>query len=202
MGHTSNLNFFLKNLRVNEEDIFTAIKDLYQQCKGAYACVAMIAGFGIIGFRDPHGIRPLIFGRRQTSSGYDYMFASESVVLEALGFTDFEDVKAGEAIIITREKVSRRRLVVEETLAPCIFEYVYFARQDSIIDGISVYKARLSMGEALADQVVKAFGDKMDIDVVIPVKCQLYYNILFVLLNLVFRFQIQVVRLHLNVLVN
>lgn len=81
--------------RVNEEDIFTAIKDLYQQCKGAYACVAMIAGFGIIGFRDPHGIRPLIFGRRQTPAGYDYMFASESVVLEALGFTDFEDVKPG-----------------------------------------------------------------------------------------------------------
>ncbi|CAO3688688.1 unnamed protein product [Rhizopus stolonifer] len=155
--------------RVNEEDIFTAIKDLYQQCKGGYACVAMIAGFGIIGFRDPHGIRPLILGRRLTEVGYDYMFASESVVLEALGFTDFEDVKPGEAIIITRQQISRRRLIVEEILAPCIFEYVYFARQDSIIDGISVYKARLAMGEALADQVIKALGDKNDIDVVIPV---------------------------------
>jgi amidophosphoribosyltransferase len=158
-----------KNFRVNEEDIFTAIKDLYEQCKGGYACVAMIAGFGIIGFRDPHGIRPLILGRRQTVAGYDYMLASESVVLEALGFTDFEDVKPGEAVIITREQVSRRHLVNETTLAPCLFEYVYFARQDSIIDGISVYKARLAMGEALADQVVKALGDKMDIDVVIPV---------------------------------
>ncbi|RCH80715.1 amidophosphoribosyltransferase [Rhizopus stolonifer] len=129
----------------------------------------MIAGFGIIGFRDPHGIRPLILGRRLTEVGYDYMFASESVVLEALGFTDFEDVKPGEAIIITRQQISRRRLIVEEILAPCIFEYVYFARQDSIIDGISVYKARLAMGEALADQVIKALGDKNDIDVVIPV---------------------------------
>ncbi|CEG68473.1 Putative Amidophosphoribosyltransferase [Rhizopus microsporus] len=169
------LNILADNLqktgkfRVNEEDIFTAIKDLYQQCKGGYACVAMIAGFGIIGFRDPHGIRPLILGRRQTEAGYDYMFASESVVLEALGFTDFEDITAGEAVIITRDQVSRRRLAVEQTIAPCIFEYVYFARQDSIIDGISVYKARLAMGEALAEQVIKAFQGNMDIDVVIPV---------------------------------
>ncbi|CEP10930.1 hypothetical protein [Parasitella parasitica] len=169
------LNILADNLqktgkfRVNEEDIFTAIKSLYGQCKGAYACVAMIAGFGIIGFRDPHGIRPLILGSRTTEAGTDYMLASESVVLEALGFSSFQDVKAGEAVIITREQVSRRRLVVEENLAPCIFEYVYFARQDSIIDGISVYKARLAMGEALADQVVKVLGDNMDIDVVIPV---------------------------------
>lgn len=164
-----NFFFWESIIRVNEEDIFTAIKDLYGQCKGAYACVAMIAGFGIIGIRDPHGIRPLVLGRRQTEAGYDYMFASESVVLEALGFSDFEDVKPGEAVIITREQVSRRRLIVEENLGPCIFEYVYFARQDSIIDGISVYMARLAMGEALADQVVKAFGENMDIDVVIPV---------------------------------
>ncbi|KAI8990927.1 amidophosphoribosyltransferase [Mycotypha africana] len=170
------LNILADNLqktgkfRVNEEDIFTAIKDLYGQCKGGYACVAMIAGFGIIGFRDPHGIRPLILGRRLANTGgYDYMFASESVVLEALGFSKFEDVKPGEAIIITRDNVSRRRLVVEQYTAPCIFEYVYFARQDSIIDGISVYKARLAMGEALADKVHRVLGDNLDIDVVIPV---------------------------------
>ncbi|KAI8992566.1 amidophosphoribosyltransferase [Pilobolus umbonatus] len=169
------LNILANNLqktgkfRVNEEDIFTAIKDLYNQCRGGYACVAMIAGYGIIGFRDPHAIRPLIFGRRKSPHGYDYMFASESVVLEALGFTDFEDVKGGEAIIITREKVSKRQLIVTNCITPCIFEYVYFARQDSIIDGISVYKSRLSMGEALATQVVRAFGNNMDIDVVIPV---------------------------------
>lgn len=166
----------------------------------------MIAGFGIIGFRDPHGIRPLILGRRQTEAGFDYMLASESVVLEALGFTDFEDVKAGEAVIITREQVSRRRLVVEENLGPCIFEYVYFARQDSIIDGISVYKARLAMGEALADQVVKVLGDNMDIDVVIPVsvKCPVIVSprspISFCFLIL--RSLIPVVLLPFNVLVN
>ncbi|KAI9496977.1 amidophosphoribosyltransferase [Zychaea mexicana] len=169
------LNILANNLqktgkfRVNEEDIFTAIKDLYEQCRGAYACVAMVAGFGIIGFRDPHGIRPLVFGRRSTPEGYDYMFASESAALEALGFTDCEDVKPGEAIIITRDNLIRRQLVSCKTISPCIFEYVYFARQDSIIDGISVYKARLAMGEALARQVVKSFGDAMDIDVVIPV---------------------------------
>lgn len=81
--------------RINEEDIFTAIKDLYAQCRGAYACVAMIAGYGIIGFRDPHGIRPLVLGRRKTETGYDYMFASESVCLDALGFTDCEDINPG-----------------------------------------------------------------------------------------------------------
>ncbi|KAI8890480.1 amidophosphoribosyltransferase [Backusella circina FSU 941] len=169
------LNILADNLqktgkaRVNDEDIFTAIKDLYDQCKGGYACVAMVAGFGLIGFRDPNGIRPLILGSRDTPNGKDYMFSSESVVLEALGFSNFEDVKPGEAVIITREQVSRRHLKPNQKFTPCIFEYVYFARQDSIIDGISVYKARLSMGEALADQVINAFGENMDIDVVIPV---------------------------------
>jgi amidophosphoribosyltransferase len=148
----------------------------------------MVAGYGIIGIRDPHGIRPLIMGRRKNPAGYDYMFASESIVLDALGFTDCEDVKPGkynlfialnmsnsflfigEAVIITQGgHVSRRQLVVGEKITPCIFEYVYFARQDSIMDGISVYKARLSMGEALADQVTRSFGDDIDIDVVIPV---------------------------------
>ncbi|KAI8333704.1 amidophosphoribosyltransferase [Chlamydoabsidia padenii] len=169
------LNVLANNLqktgkfRVNQEDIFTAIKDLYRQIRGGYACVAMIAGYGIVGFRDPHGIRPLVIGRRKTVAGYDYMLASESVVLDSLGFTDVEDVKPGEAIIITQDSLLRRVLAVSDRIAPCIFEYVYFARQDSIMDGISVYKARLSMGEALADQVVKSLGDKMDIDVVIPV---------------------------------
>lgn len=169
------LNVLANNLqktgkfRVNQEDIFTAIKDLYRQVRGAYACVAMIAGYGIVGFRDPHGIRPLVLGRRKTVAGYDYMFASESVVLDSLGFTDVEDVKPGEAIIITQDSLLRRVLAVSERIAPCIFEYVYFARQDSIMDGISVYKARLSMGEALAAQVIKSMGSEMDIDVVIPV---------------------------------
>ncbi|KAI9365164.1 amidophosphoribosyltransferase [Pilaira anomala] len=170
------LNILANNLqktgkfRINEEDIFTAIKDLHSQVRGGYACVAMVAGYGIIGIRDPHGIRPLIMGRRKNPAGYDYMFASESIVLDSLGFTDYEDVKPGEAIIITQGgNVSRRQLVVADKITPCIFEYVYFARQDSIMDGISVYKARLSMGEALADQVTRSLGKDMDIDVVIPV---------------------------------
>src|ERR1700710_1834440 len=130
----------LINARINEEDIFKAIKDLYVTCKGGYACVAMIAGFGIIGFRDPNGIRPVIYGRRKsdTTDGYDYMFASESVVLDALGFTDHVDVGPGEAVIITREFITKRSLVQDVSFSPCLFEYVYFARQDSIIDGISV----------------------------------------------------------------
>ncbi|KAH8548761.1 putative amidophosphoribosyltransferase [Umbelopsis sp. PMI_123] len=158
--------------RINEEDIFKAIKDLYANCKGGYACVAMIAGFGIIGFRDPNGIRPIIYGRRKsdTTDGYDYMFASESVVLDALGFTDHVDVGPGEAVIITRESLTKRTLVQDVTFSPCLFEYVYFARQDSIIDGISVYKSRLAMGEALAEQVKTFFnGNINDIDVIIPV---------------------------------
>ncbi|CAO3606903.1 unnamed protein product [Cunninghamella blakesleeana] len=129
----------------------------------------MVAGYGIIGFRDPHGIRPLVIGRRKSVAGYDYMLASESVVLDSLGFTDVEDVKPGEAIIITQDSLLRRVLAVSDRIAPCLFEYVYFARQDSIMDGISVYKARLSMGEALADQILKILGDKLDIDVVIPI---------------------------------
>ncbi|CAO3638749.1 unnamed protein product [Mucor hiemalis] len=170
------LNIFANNLqktgkfRINEEDIFTAIKDMHRQVRGGYACVAMVAGYGIIGIRDPHGIRPLIMGHRKNPAGYDYMFASESIVLDALGFTDCDDVKPGEAVIVTQGgHVSRRRLVVADKITPCLFEFVYFARQDSIIDGISVYKARLSMGEALAEQVLRSFGDNMDIDVVIPV---------------------------------
>ncbi|KAF9334247.1 amidophosphoribosyltransferase [Podila minutissima] len=170
------LNIFANNLqktgkfRINEEDIFTAIKGIYDVCQGGYACVAMIAGFGIIGFRDPHGIRPIGFAKRSSPKGTDYMFASESVVCDGCSFSDFEDLKPGEAVIVNKNKIVTCRLLVPEaSFSPCIFEYVYFSRPDSIIDGISVYKARLAMGEALADQVLKKFGADMDIDVIIPV---------------------------------
>lgn len=169
------LNIFANNLqktnkvRIDEEDIFTAIKGMYEQCIGAYACVAMVAGFGIIGFRDSNGIRPICYGKRESTKGTDYMIASESVVLDALGFTEVRDINPGEAIIITKTKITSRRLVESKNITPCIFEYVYFARPDSVIDGISVYRSRLEMGEYLADQVVKKCGDNMDIDVVIPV---------------------------------
>ncbi|KAJ1669358.1 amidophosphoribosyltransferase, partial [Coemansia sp. RSA 25] len=171
------LNIFANNLqktgkfRINEQDIFSAAAGLYGECRGAYAVAAMLAGFGIIGFRDPHGIRPLVFGRRRAAGGcgYDYMFASESVVLDALDFGDIEDVQPGEVVIVSRTAVTRRRLVVEAQITPCIFEYVDFARPDSTIDGIPVYGARLDMGVKLAHRVRQALGGAMDIDVVIPV---------------------------------
>ncbi|KAJ1922039.1 amidophosphoribosyltransferase [Mycoemilia scoparia] len=171
------LNIFAYHLqktdkfRISEEDIFRAITNLYEQCHGAYACAGMIAGFGIMGFRDPFGIRPLVFGRRKSSSGdgYDYMFASESIVLDSLDFTDIRDVNPGEAIIVSKHAVTTRQLVPNPTLSPCIFEYVYFARPDSIIDGVSVYNARLEMGIKLANKIRRTLGDKSDIDVVIPV---------------------------------
>ncbi|CAG8713164.1 19992_t:CDS:10 [Gigaspora margarita] len=169
------LNIFADNLqqtgkfRIYEEDIFTAIKGLYEQCIGGYACAAMIAGFGIIGFRDPHGIRPICYGIRRSHEGFDFMFSSESVVLDALGFTEIKDIDLGEAVIVTRQAITRRKLVHWGELTPCIFEYVYFARPDSVINGISVYRSRLEMGEHLANQVIKECGKNLDIDVVIPV---------------------------------
>ena len=128
------LNIFADNLqktgkfRINEEDIFVAIGSLMEQCKGAYACVAMLAGFGIIGFRDPNGIRPLGLASRKSPSGEgkDYLFASESVVADACSFVDWEDVKPGEAVIITRSSITRRQVGKGQAFAPDIFEFVYF----------------------------------------------------------------------------
>ncbi|KAF7974832.1 hypothetical protein HWV62_11197 [Athelia sp. TMB] len=171
------LNIFADNLqqtgkfRINEEDIFTAIGGLMKQCKGAYACVAMLAGFGIIAFRDPNGIRPVGMAVRKSGTGHDYLFSSESVVADASGFGDWEDVKPGEAVIITRAGgISRRQVSEPATFAPDIFEFVYFARPDSVLDGISVYRSRMAMGDALADEVKKVLAEKnISIDVVIPV---------------------------------
>ncbi|KAJ3891571.1 phosphoribosyltransferase-like protein [Lentinula edodes] len=170
------LNIFANNLqqtgkfRINEEDIFTAIGGMMKQVKGAYACVAMLAGFGIIAFRDPNGIRPVGMAVRRTENGNDYLFASESVVADASGFTDWDDVKPGEAIIITRTSISRRQVAEPATFAPDIFEYVYFARPDSVLDGVSVYRSRMAMGDMLAEEVKRVLS-KMDlsVDVVIPV---------------------------------
>ncbi|KAK0463886.1 phosphoribosyltransferase-like protein [Desarmillaria tabescens] len=164
------LNIFANNLqqtgkfRINEEDIFTAIGGLMKQCKGAYACVAMLAGFGIIAFRDPNGIRPVGMAVRKsaTSQGKDYLFAMD--------FSEWQDVKPGEAVIITRETVSRRQVAPPADFAPDIFEYVYFARPDSVLDGISVYRSRMAMGDALADEVKRVLAEQdLSVDVVIPV---------------------------------
>jgi amidophosphoribosyltransferase len=152
-----------------DQDIFAAVRGVHERCRGAYAVVAMITGYGLVGFRDPFGIRPLCFGQRETALGMEYMFASESVALSSLGFTLVRDVQPGEAIYVTQEgKVSSRLCADKPVLSPCIFEYVYLARPDSIIDDVSVYKARLRMGEKLADKIRREWIDH-DIDVVIPI---------------------------------
>ena len=129
----------------------------------------MVANYGVVGFRDPHGIRPLVYGKRETERGAEYMIASESVALSALGFERVDDVKPGQAVFINA--LGELSLYQSERTAkytPCIFEHVYFARPDSIIDDISVYKSRLRMGERLADKIMKIRPDH-DIDVVIPI---------------------------------
>lgn len=173
------LNILANNLqqtgkfRINEEDVFKAIGDLMKTCKGAYACTGMLAGFGLIGFRDPNGIRPLGLATRQSAtkpSGNDYVMASESVVADALSFSNWSDIQPGEAVIITRNGCSRRQVAKPATIAPDIFEYVYFARPDSTIDGISVYRSRMAMGDALAKEATRVLKEKgIKIDVVIPV---------------------------------
>mgnify|MGYP000645435451 CR=1 FL=1 len=153
------------------DDIFKAVGAVHEQCKGAYATVAMIIGSGIVGFRDRYGIRPLVYGRRQTDIGFDYMIASESVALDILGFELVADVSPGEAIFISNDgQVYTQQCAQEVELVPCIFEHVYLARPDSILDGMSVYKSRLKMGEYLAEQILKHYsGRDHDIDVVIPI---------------------------------
>ena len=153
------------------EDIFNAVAGVHRRCRGAYANVAMIMGVGIVGFRDPYGIRPLVYGKRETDQGIEYMMASESVALDILGFQMIADVSPGEAVFISREGEIFNQVCADETqLVPCIFEHVYLARPDSIIDEISVYKSRLRMGEHLADRIVDHFSQNdHDIDVVIPI---------------------------------
>jgi amidophosphoribosyltransferase len=129
----------------------------------------MITGYGIVAFRDPHGIRPVVFGKRETDDGDEYMIASESVALDTLGFELIRDIEPGEAVFISDNgKLYTRQCAENPQYAPCLFEYVYLARPDSIIDDVSVYKARLRMGEALAEKIAREFPDH-DIDVVIPI---------------------------------
>ncbi|MDQ7090373.1 MAG: amidophosphoribosyltransferase [Methylococcales bacterium] len=159
----------LGKLKISPQDVFKAVEGVHRRCKGAYAVVVMIAGVGILGFRDPHGIRPIVFGERQTEEGTDFMIASENVALDILDFKLTRDIEPGEAVFIESSgKLHTQQCSDIVDHCPCIFEYVYFARPDSIIDGISVYKARLRMGEKLADQILKNWPDH-DIDVVIPI---------------------------------
>ena len=159
----------LGKLHLTVDDVFKAVAGVHRRCRGAYAVVIMIAGFGILGFRDPHGIRPIVFGTRQSEKGPEFMLASESVALDVLGFDLVRDIAPGEAVFIEKTGVLHTQQCAEKIdHCPCIFEYVYFARPDSIIDRISVYKARLRMGEKLAQKVLREWPDH-DIDVVIPI---------------------------------
>ncbi len=156
-------------LKITADDVFAAVAGVHRRCRGAYAAVAMITGHGIVGFRDTHGIRPAVFGRRETARGMEYIIASESVAIDSLGFELVRDIAPGEAVYIDTEgQLHTRQCADDPQLNPCIFEHVYFARPDSIIDSISVYKARLRMGEALAKKIERVFPDH-DIDVAIPI---------------------------------
>ncbi|PPE72656.1 amidophosphoribosyltransferase [Solimonas fluminis] len=156
-------------LRLSPDDVFAAVSGVHQRCRGAYACVAMITGFGVVGFRDPFGIRPAVYGRRLGPNGVDYLIASESVALDALGFEIIGDIAPGEAVLITLDgKLHKRQCAANPTYSPCLFEYVYLARPDSVMDNIYVYKARLRMGVKLAEKILREWPDH-DIDVVIPI---------------------------------
>ena len=156
-------------LRIDEQDIFRAVSGVHRRCRGGYAAVAMIPGFGVFGFRDPFGIRPLIYGRRETDEGTEYMIASESVALNTLGFTLIADVAPGEAVFISVDgELHTQQCASAPVLSPCIFEFVYLARPDSIIDNISVHKARSRMGKRLAAKIKREWAAH-DIDVVIPI---------------------------------
>ena len=149
--------------------LFQAVKALYSRVKGAYAAIALINGYGLLAFRDPNGIRPLVYGKRDTELGPEYMIASETIALDVLGFELIADVAPGEAIFIDLEgKVHRKQCVPKASHSPCIFEYIYLARPDTVIDNIPVYQARLNMGKKLAEKILREHPDN-DIDVVIPI---------------------------------
>ena len=157
------------NYKLDPATIFKAVSGVHRRCRGAYAVVAMIAGYGLLAFRDPFGIRPLVYGRLETDFGTEYLVASESVALDALGFEVVRDIAPGEAVFIDEDgHFYAQQCAANAVLNPCIFEYVYLARPDSVIDGISVYETRLRMGESLADKIRRQHAD-LDIDVVIPI---------------------------------
>ncbi len=160
----------LDTLKLTPDDIFKAVQAVYRRCQGGYAVVAMITGAGLIAFRDPNGIRPLIYGKRETAQGTEYMVASESIALTSLGFEVVRDIAPGEAIFIDLNHTLYTHQCIEGSpYTPCIFEYVYFARPDAIMDNISVYRARMRMGEKLAQNILKTWGEDHGIDVVIPI---------------------------------
>jgi amidophosphoribosyltransferase len=158
-----------RSTKLDVDMVFDAVTGVHRRCRGAYAVVAMIAGFGLLAFRDPHGIRPLVIGHTETEKGHEYAIASESVALDVLGFKFLRDVAPGEAIFVDMDgNIKARQCADKPQLTPCIFEYVYLARPDSVIDGVSVYQTRLHMGESLAEKIHREWKG-FEIDVVIPI---------------------------------
>lgn len=167
------LNVFAHELdtqnALTPEAVFAAIAGVHRRARGGYAVVCLVLGLGLVAFRDPHGIRPLVLGRRAGEAGEEWIVASESVALDVLGFERVRDVRPGEGLVITaRGELHARACAPEAVHAPCIFEYVYFARPDSMIEDISVHKARMRMGVALGEKILRERPDH-DIDVVIPI---------------------------------
>jgi len=168
------LNVFADNLlkckkkEPKPNDIFKAIADLFDKVQGSFASVAIIAGQGLLAMRDPSGIRPLVIGERKTTSGKEYCFASESCLFTPLGFSLLRDVKPGEAVLAKNGKLYSQICTKKVKYRPCIFEYIYLARPDSMLDGISVHKSRMRMGKVLGQKILKKLKKK-DIDVVIPI---------------------------------
>ncbi|HCN71789.1 MAG TPA: amidophosphoribosyltransferase [Pusillimonas sp.] len=170
------LNIFAHELQrastgvsLDESAVFEAVAAVHRRTRGAYAVIAQIASFGLVAFRDPFGVRPLCLGTQETDQGVEWMVASESVALTGCGFTFVRDVQPGEAIIIDEDgNLSSRQCAESPSLTPCLFEYVYFARPDSLMDGVSISHARLHMGEYLADNVAKSLR-LGEIDVVMPI---------------------------------
>ena len=151
------------------DSVFRAIEGVHRRCRGGYAIVATVLGLGLVAFRDPHGIRPLVLGKRETEAGTEYAVVSESVALDLLGFTRLRDVLPGEAVVVTaRGELFSQICAPPAQHAPCIFEYVYFARPDSMIENVSVHKARMRMGVKLGEKILRLRPDH-DIDTVIPI---------------------------------
>ena len=158
-----------QNLKLQPEHLFNAVRSVHQRCKGSYAVIAMLVGRGVLAFRDPYGIRPAILGKRETENGTEYIVASESVALTGLGYEPMRDLEPGEAVYISNKgELYSQQCAPHQQLMPCIFEYVYFARPDSVIDNVSVYSSRLNMGRKLANKIRREWPQH-DIDVVIPI---------------------------------
>ena len=169
------LNVFAHELQIQDrhtltpDHIFKAVAGVHARARGGYAVISLLLGYGIVAFRDPHGIRPAVLGERDTPDGIEYAVASESVALDILGFRRLRDIAPGECVLLGFDGSLHTRQCAElQQHAPCIFEYVYLARPDSMIEDVSVYKARLRMGERLAAKIARLMPDH-DIDAIIPI---------------------------------